>query len=216
MADDDIESVYPELAQCAARIGVDQYFDVGCIVIEQCVPAPAAYWVFAGHVKLTRIDSDGRESVVDVRGRGSLLGLDSVLLAEPSPVSAVVLRPSRLRCLPRRALDEAIQASPPLVLDLLRIVCRSSINDSVQIARLLSSTAEERAVDFLESLGVRSEGATKVQLPIRDYDLAAYLGVTPPHLSRLLARLQRKGVVVRRGGWFLWADRQKLKNGARP
>ena len=208
-------SSYPELSRYAERAGVLQDFQPGCRVVEQDRPAQAAYSIMAGLVRLPRTDADGRESVVDVCGRFSLLGLDSVVLEEPSPVSAVVLSPCRLCCLPRRTLVEAAQA-PPLLLDLLRLVCRSSIANSVRIARLTSSTAEERALEFLENLGLRSGGAKRVQLPFRDCDFAAYLGVTPPHLSRLLARLQHKGVVTRQGGWFLRPERIEPRNGVRP
>ncbi len=50
----------------------------------------------------------------------------------------------------------------------------------------------------------------RLQLPIPQWELARYLGVTPQYVTRLLGQLEDEGLLLRRKGWLIIADPHRL------
>jgi len=55
-----------------------------------------------------------------------------------------------------------------------------------------------------------SKGGIRFELPLRNWELAQLLGVTPEHLSRILRDLTKEGIIRRAKGWILVERPEKL------
>ncbi|RMG50973.1 MAG: helix-turn-helix domain-containing protein [Acidobacteria bacterium] len=47
-------------------------------------------------------------------------------------------------------------------------------------------------------------------MPIRQWELARYLGITPQYVTRLLGQLEDEGLLLRCKGWLIIADPHRL------
>jgi len=87
-----------------------------------------------------------------------------------------------------------------------------------QIARLIelaSLPARLRVEQLLRQL-VTAPGSSapkqevRVTVPLKQWELAQLLAVTPAYLSRLLDRLEQDGTLTRRKGWIVVPDATRL------
>jgi CRP-like cAMP-binding protein len=57
--------------------------------------------------------------------------------------------------------------------------------------KIAEQTGEERAMDL------------RIQLPVKYWEAAQLLAITPTYLSRLLAELESEEIISRRNGWII-------------
>lgn len=63
-------------------------------------------------------------------------------------------------------------------------------------------------VSALEPNG--SEQTIRIALPLKQWEVAELIAVTPPYLSHLYKEMERDGMLQRRNGWLIIPDPQKL------
>jgi CRP-like cAMP-binding protein len=161
------------------------------------------------------MDSRGRESLVGFATSSDWLGSAAVLANQPVPVSAVTCSKAALQRYPvdtfRKLLSEDRQVSTLVQEAHAREVCRQSI----WIGQLCSSDSSQRLRSVLsrfakEAVQTRSGPPVRMQLPIKQWELAELIGITPEHLSRLFRHLETTGVIGRKKGWIVIKDLGRL------
>jgi CRP-like cAMP-binding protein len=132
-----------------------------------------------------------------LRGVGSLVGAEVALGGGRAAFTAVTLTACRLSTIPADALRELVRTSPEFSWQLHRRLSRELVSATTRVAELASLTARDRLVKFLE--GVRSgefaatAGGSLRPFPLKQWEIAQYLGIAPQHLSLLLRGLEREG-----------------------
>jgi CRP-like cAMP-binding protein len=186
--------------------GPKQRVRIGAELLGQGYVAEHVLLLERGVVKLLRTFADGRSTVVGLRGRHALLGLPAALLGDPQPLSVVAECECDIRCIPAPEFVEAAKGSPTNSRQVHRLLAQELIGAYEQVAVLACLSARERLQQFLALIGSEfsAPGSDCVELPIRHWELAQLLAVTPQYLSRLMHELLVRGVVRRRGSrWFL-------------
>ena len=88
-----------------------------------------------------------------------------------------------------------------------------------RISQLTCLPARQRLEQFLwqlcERLGPddivqRAESAAKLQLPLKHYEIAELLSITPTYLCRLLNALEMESVITRSKGWIMVSKPSEL------
>jgi len=51
----------------------------------------------------------------------------------------------------------------------------------------------------------------RIHNPLKHWEIAQLISVTPQHLSRLLKRLEEEGIIRRNKGWLIISDYQRLQ-----
>jgi DNA-binding Lrp family transcriptional regulator len=54
------------------------------------------------------------------------------------------------------------------------------------------------------------EGPIGVRLPLKYWEIAQLVGITPEHLSRILRQLEQEGIIKRKDGRLVISDFRKL------
>lgn len=168
----------------------------GQILVRQGEPMHALYALRVGSLKAVMDTADGVERVVGFRFPGAVIGL-----AEPEHQNwgrtLVALEDTWLCRIPVNALSDAVRRQlVHLMSDRLRREYQ------YHLALPLKSGAE-RVASFL--LGIsdicrqRNLCAQRFSLPMKNADIASYLGMRHESLSRTLAKLQRQGFIDRDG-----------------
>lgn len=190
--------------------GIDHHrYARGAHLLEQGFGARKVGLVRMGLVKLAQTAPNGRSAIVGLRGRDALLGVGPALLGVTQPVTAIAVTECDVAWVDvahfARALNEDSDAS--------RFVhfahCLEIERHLAQAAGLACLSARERLEEFLRFLReeVALEGPAATELPLKDWELAQLLAVTPQYLSRLMHELRDEGVIARRGSHWIYFTR---------
>jgi len=197
----------PELSR-STRSALAQFpldsFVSGMILVHQDSVPENVLVLRGGIVKLIHRFPDGRGAVVGLRGTGSLLGVEAALARRPHPVSVVAVTDCRVHRIGRRRFSAFMRDGGGLSTWVLGAHMAELERQVLQVARLARFDARERLESYFEfvraEVGVASPGDhAEFELPLRDWELAQLLAVTPSYLSRLIHELQSNGRLVRRG-----------------
>ena len=168
-----------------------------------------------GVVKLVRVERDGRELIVGLRLAGWFLGSTSALLGRPVPASAITLSRCRVQRVAAPGFFDQVKSDPELSWDLHQAHSRE-IHDNIerlaQLGCLRSRQRLEHVLRELASARLQETGSHEIQLelPMRHYEIAGLIAVTPEHLSRLLHQMEEEGLIRLEGGSIVVPDPSRL------
>ena len=193
-------------------------YPVGTVLMQQGGDPGDVFYVEEGLAKLVRTGPDGREQILGLRGAGWLLGAALVLALRAHPASAVALTPCRLRRLTRQAFLDLMAKHEALSWHVHQMHSREVLSQFQQMADLGTATSRQRLERFLRrftetAAPSRNGGGVRLSLPLKRWELASLIAVTPEHLSRLLRQLRDDGVIRVNGGAIVVPDVRRLASG---
>lgn len=150
------------------------------------------YLLLEGSVKLFRNAEDGREIIVRILSGGELFGEVVLYLDENYPVSAETLSDSRLLTIPKNTFYGLMEAEE-FRNEFIALLMNKQRYLSARIHYLSAFDVEERFFQFLRDNYGTSE---RYSIEFSKKDLAAAIGTIPETLSRLIARLKRRGIMT--------------------
>lgn len=150
-------------------------------------PSDQVFFVRAGAVRLTRLQPDGTEVLIDFVGAGGVVGLESLFAGENDVTASAC---GTVACCTANARDlrALLPESPELAMALLRISREDVGGMRARFADVTSAPAEQRVARFLLS----TLPVWRAQVPgFTQLDIARALGLTPETLCRVLAHFRR-------------------------
>lgn len=188
----------------------------GTIIFQQGAQAQDVFLIGDGLVKLVRNEENGTEIIVGLRSSGDLLGAVSVLINRPQVIAAVTVSQCNMQRLPGYTFLQILEDDVCSTLALCRMIGHEIVEHITHLSELACLSARSRLELFLwESASVQGKtiasGRVRLRLPLKEYDVAKFLSVTPVHLSRLLSEVERDGIIIRDKGWLL-IDKRRLKH----
>jgi CRP/FNR family cyclic AMP-dependent transcriptional regulator len=172
--------------------------------------ATGAILVEAGAVTLAAGHGSWRPSILAVLGPGELVPCRALRAAGSHPpglparaeeIRALV--PSRVLVVPAPGLQEASAADPELAWSLAAALASALTSMEQRLARTLGLPVAGRLLDLLRELaskfGRPAPGGRRVDLPLRQEDLASMVGATRESVNRAMAALAADGHVGRSG-----------------
>jgi len=164
-----------------------------------------------GVVKLVRVEADGHELILGLRLAGEYLGSTSALLDHPLQASAITLSQCRIQRIPARVFLDHI-SEPEFSWQLHRLHSREIHDNIRRMAQLGCLRSRQRLEHVLREFAKATSAGRDVhlQLPMRHYEMARWIGVTPEHLSRLLHQMQAEGLIRVDAGAITIPDPAKL------
>jgi CRP/FNR family transcriptional regulator len=183
-------------------------YAAGTVLFRQGDVVRDLFLIETGLVKLIRCEVSAREVIVGLRSCNWLLGAAGATMNRPHATTAETLDASlirRIRLTDFRRLQRTDLATAYRIQQML---ARESFESVASIGALGAMNARGRLERLLAELlragGItRADGAMRVSMSLRQYELAEIVGVTTERFSRLLAEVERAGLIRREGGW-LW------------
>lgn len=200
----------------ASRFPSPQTYPPGVELFYQDAMVREVYWLEDGLVKLVRVDGEGRERILGLRSPGRLVGAALVIVGRPSPVSAVTVTRCRLCRMSGHEFAQMISADSNLSWKVHEMQSREVYGQFQRLAELSGASSRERLEHFLRSLlpftaASNARAEVRVCLPLKRWELAQLIAVTPEHLSRLFRQLSDEGVIQFRRGWIVIPDAHRLR-----
>lgn len=157
--------------------------------------AAGLYEVVSGKVKITRIDSAGRELVIRVARAGDSFAEPSIF----SPIyhtSAEAVTLTILRFYRKAVLLAEFARNPQFTQSFMAVLARKAADLVTRLERLNIHSARHRVRHYLAT----GAEAGMIVLPSTVKDLAAELGLTHEALYRTLSSMEADGEIARLNG----------------
>lgn len=183
-------------------------FRAGTPLFHQGDPSDHVCVLESGLVKLTQACANGRLTIVALRGRASVLGLDAALLGTPRAVTAMPVRTAVVVRVPVDEFERRLWASRRLAWYALREQCLDEQRSHARIAAFACLSARERLEAVIAEVTGEPGPCDGAPLPLRDWELAQLVGVTPQYLCVLVHELRDEGLLERRGERWWWRPRE--------
>ena len=182
-------------------------------LFQQGTRADDVYFIHQGMVKLVWGDESGKQTIVGLRWHGCLIGVPAVVTGEPCPTSAVTLVPSMMERITAEKFLQRLQSDPDFAWQIHQIQSREVHEQLNWLGEMACCSARSRLrrvfSRLTEGSKVQKEGThSRVQLPLKQREVAELIAVTPEHLSRLLHELSKDGLLHLQDGWIIIPDTQ--------
>ena len=190
-----------EDACSVAAFPPDLVYPASVVLFQQGLPVQEVHHLKHGLVKLLQLDADGDELIVGLRSAGWFLGAAAAILGEPYVVSAVTVTSCRVSRVTAVSFREIVATMPEVSWQLHRMHSREIYRQVAQVADLSRTPAVERLMRLLRSLSPSSGpgAARRSDIPLRQWEIAQLLGITPSYLSQLLKEVEKRGLAKRVG-----------------
>lgn len=183
----------------------------GQLIYDQDQPCTSIYLVIDGRVKVARLASNGRQTIVGIYQTDDFFG-ESALLGLPGRLErATALENTKTMAWTAAQIDELAQTRPRLAIALLQIVVQRSLEYGHRIESFSMDYTGRRLartlIRFSQRLGVPEQDGWYRMAPLTHELLAQYVGTSREIVSNYMNAFRRKGYVrYSRQGIVLFRD----------
>lgn len=161
--------------------------------------ATAVFFVLAGSVKLCKVAESGREVVLELRGRGEVLGEMGVVDGAPRSASAIGLDRVEALVIESDRFRALLLERPALAHRLLEVVVarlRQASGRQLELGSVdVMGRVCTRLVELAASHGVAAADGIMVRAGISQQELADWAGTSRDGVVRVLRDLRELGLV---------------------
>ena len=205
-----------ELARINDLLGRTR-FPANATILYANQPGEVVYVVLDGTLKVSTLQSNGKELTLALLGPGEIVG--ELSLADRSGRSADVatLEPSTLVWIDRNTFDQLRRDIPAITENLLRLMARRLRLANAQLQAVATLDVHGRVARQLlalaDALGVpQADGSVQIPLRVTQSDLAALVGATRVRVNEVLVGFtKRKMIAIDRQLRISILDRDELE-----
>ena len=199
-----------------AQRAVPRKFSSGEIVFSEGDPCTGMYVVEAGHIRIFKTSTGGREQVLSIDGPGSSVAELPVFDGGNYPASVSAVEDSTLLFISKQDFQSLCLTHPQVALKVLRVV-GARLRKLVGIIEELSfTTVRHRLAGFLVRLaqreGTKVSAGIEVTLPASNQELASQIGTVRELVSRNLSRFQSEKLIEMDGRRVVIANLKALES----
>lgn len=200
---------------CDSRWEWSREFPAGVELFKQGSYAREVYLVERGLAKLIRVTQEGQEIIVGLRSSGWILGANSAILGKPYPLTAVTLTRCRMRYIDAEQFIRLARSDAEFSW-YLQVLHNQELHDHLaNLVGLRSLSARQRFEQLIARLvasveHIGSGEAVRFKLPMKRWEIAQLVGITPEHLCRLQRQMEKEGLLQREDGWLVVCDLDQL------
>ena len=192
----------------AVSAGINSHlYPTGVNLFHQGEVPVEIFLVETGLAKLVCAEESGRALIVDIRFAGSLLGLSAVIRNESHSMTAITASPCRLMRISAAQFRDLLVRDSQLGSSVHDLLSSEVINQAARITEIACLTARQRLENFIWQITKQTKPnepqSSKLQLPLKQWEVAQFLAITPAYLCKLLAELESEEIIVRRSGWII-------------
>jgi CRP-like cAMP-binding protein len=202
-----------EALDALMRRGHIKKYAKGDVVCRRNEPGDSLMLVLAGRLKITNVNADGREVVLNFLGAGDINGEIAVLDGGERTANAIAIEDTEAFVVYSRDLLPIITAQPQVMLEIAQILCEKLRAASAIIE---DNTLEMRArvakglLRLAQQLGRTSKEGIRLDLAVSQTELGNYLSLSRANVSRQLSQLKDAKVLKFQGSQIVIIDEDGL------
>ena len=194
-----------------------QEYPIGIGLFKQGTLPRDVYLIEVGLIKLWHVEKNGKDLVVGLRMPKLIVGAAALILNKKHGFSAETLTNCQLRRLPASVFLNLLHTDIEFAWRFQQVQSYELYDQLSQLVGFGCLSArlrlEEMFSQLISTLGSKAgEKKIRLRLPLKHWELAKLIAVTPEHLSRLLKEMQVEGLVQMDKGWILISDASLLRS----
>lgn len=198
-------------SKVCSRAAVKKHYSRGEILFNQGDPSDTLFLIKEGSFKLVRVNEEGKEVILQLAGKGEVLGEAALFREGNHPAAAIALEDARVCALNRRRLEEIIRESPELALQVIFSLGNRLYNTWEQVTELRTGSTRERVLNLLIRLAGEhgkpcSEG-TMIKIYLTQQDIADFVGVSRVMVAQVIKELSSMNYITREERNYILKDR---------
>lgn len=159
----------------------------------------SVYFILDGWVKIRTYNLDGKEVTLNILGKGELFGEMAPLEEVPRSTDVITLVPTAIGSMPASDFVKLLNTEPLAGIRLSQLMARR-LRQVNRRLRLRESDSTSRVADIIlflaDGQGQRGTGGIEIpNLPHRE--LSSLSGLARETVTRVLSKLERKGLIAR-------------------
>ena len=171
--------------------------------------------IYSGLVKLTRSESNGNRVIVGLRQAGSVLGAAALILNMSYATTAETITRSKLCIFPADTFNQVMDTNAQFSRWISTILSREIRFSLLSISEKSCLSGRHRLEKFLWEVtrtqnGPDPHGPVKIQMILKNWEVAQLLALTPQHLCRLIRQMEAEGIIKRKNGWLILTRPKRL------
>ena len=190
--------------------GIDSHkYPAGVELFRQDGNPSEIYLLEGGLAKLTRFEENGRELILDIRFANSLLGSAAAIQQKPHLFSAITATACTLTRFSARRFLDLLKEDSRLCLFVYQVLSDEILSQAARMSEIACLPARKRLEQLLWQIRDKdpphetANAHRRFQLPLKHWEAARLLAITPTYLSRLLAELESEAIITRKNGWIV-------------
>ena len=189
----------------------DQRFRSGERIFARGDKGEHVYLVMDGRVRLSVINSDGRELTFSHAQIGELFGEIAVLDGSPRSANAMAISDTHLKSLSRSQFKAIQQTYPQISTSIIELLCERMRGLSNHAEGISLFSIEIRLARYmLSELERQANSDSRIVFDITQSELGLLLGASRPKINFALSALQDSGA-IRRDGNTIHCDKTLLE-----
>ncbi len=201
-----------------ANICSDRLYGKGEVIFHQDDPADTLFILNRGCVKVSVLNSSGREKIIGLFKTGDIFGENLLGPQRRRHVQATSHEECWVSIITRENFLRLVTEKPALALNLIEILSHKLSEAREDIGALSFLDTENRVAKTLIKLGrlhgkltVSEKGMVKLKIPLSHEQLARMIGGNRPHISTIMSKFKKRGWVHYQGRKLL-IDTEALSN----
>jgi CRP/FNR family transcriptional regulator, cyclic AMP receptor protein len=159
----------------------------------------SVYFILEGWVKIRTYNLDGKEVTLNILGRGELFGEMAPLDEVPRSTDVITLVPTVISSMPSSDFVKLLNTQPLAGIHLSQLMARR-LRQVNRRLRLRESDSTSRVADIILFLaeGQGQPSASGIEIPnLPHRELSSLSGLARETVTRVLSKLEKKGLIVR-------------------
>ena len=173
------------------------------IIFREGQQADKLFMIFDGLVKIFKLTSDGKEYILHIASKNSIIAEAPMFEGGKYPANCVAMRDTTFFTIPRQKLIFLIKKEPQIALNILALQAKRLREFTSKIEQLSFKNTKQKFLNFLQQNAHSENGITIVDTKnLNIQELANYLGTARENLSRIINELIKNGVIKKCGRGF--------------
>lgn len=180
--------------------GIKREYKKNEFIIHPGESPPGVFYLESGLVKSFDITKYGEENLLIIRKGGEFLGLTWAITGQDRHIIYATMAPSTVWLVSREVFLKFLHEHPSAAMPVLDTITDMYRLHSERIMTLEYRTVRERLVSFLLTTSLRfgkklAGSQIRLEVPLKQQDIASSINATRETASRALAELERRGLL---------------------
>lgn len=173
------------------------------------------YCISSGNIKVTKIGSDGKESIVRIAKAGDVLGHRSLFTDQFYMATATALEDTKVCFLDKKYIQRVIQEQPSVSMNVISKLSADMGAAESKLSSLHQKNVRERLAELLlilkESHGEKlDDGRIKINLKLTREEMATMIGTANETLIRFISEFKEAKLIEQEGKTMFITNEEEL------
>ncbi len=196
--------------------GTNLSYKKGEFIIRPGESPPGVFYIDKGIVKAYDITKYGEENLLIIRKESEIFPLIWALTGQERHVIYEALSPTTVWRIDRSQFLKLLKDDPGMVAPLLDMTVEMYRIHSERIINLEYRSVRERLISFLLTMSSRfghtNDKGIRIDVPLRQQDIASSINASRETTSRELTALERKNLITSAESFITITDEKKLRD----